>query len=143
MKKIFIILFALLFLAVVLYFAFFRGREQRSIEVESPKPYDFIQHPFFFSGSARGGWFFEAVFPVHVEDANGVVLGRGQAVATGDWMTDELVPFSGTIELDALTTDTGTVIFEKDNPSGLPENGGRLEVPVRFYDIGAKTPSSR
>lgn len=132
MKKIFIIILALLFLVGVLYGAFFRGREQRSIEVESPKPYDFIQHPFFFSGSARGRWFFEAQFPVRVEDANGRLLGSGQAVATGDWMTDALVPFSGTIELDAPTTDTGMVIFEKDNPSGLPENGGRLEVPVKF-----------
>ncbi len=132
MKKYLIISIAALFLAGVLYVALSRGREQRSIVVESPKPYDFIQHPFFFAGEARGGWFFEASFPVRVEDANGTVLGSGIATATGDWMTNELVPFSGTIELDVPATDTGVVIFEKDNPSGLPENGGRLEVPVRL-----------
>lgn len=143
MKRFFIIVIALLFVGAFIWIAFSRGKEQRSIAVESPQPYDFIQHPFFFSGSARGGWFFEASFPVRVEDANGVMLGQGAAVTADNWMTDELVPFSGTIELDEPTTDTGVVIFEKDNPSGLPENGGRLEVPVRFYGIGAKTPSSQ
>lgn len=132
MKRLSIILFAALFLLTVLYFAFSRGREQRSIVVDSPAPYDVIQHPFFFSGSARGRWFFEASFPVRVEDANGVVLGRGIATATGDWMTDDLVPFSGTIELDPLTTEIGTVIFERDNPSGLSENEMKLEVPVKL-----------
>ncbi len=132
MKKFLIILLVVVLLGLISYIVFPRGGEQGSIIIESPQPYDIIQRPFFFSGSARGGWFFEASFPVRVLDVNEGVLGRGAAVTTGNWMTDEFVPFSGTIELDTPMTDTGVVIFEKDNPSGLPENGGRFEVQVRF-----------
>lgn len=142
MKRIFIIISAFLFVVGFIWIALSRGREQRSIGVASPAPASFISSPLAFQGEARGGWFFEGSFPVRIEDSKGVVLGRDIARATGDWMTSELIPFSGTILFSTPTTDKGTLIFDRDNPSGLPENGGRFEVPVQFFGIGAKTPSS-
>ena len=54
------------------------------------------------------------------------------AQAQSDWMTEEFVPFKAMLEFSAPTTATGTLVLEKDNPSGLPENADSLIVPVKF-----------
>lgn len=104
--------------------------------VDSPLAGSVISSPVAISGTVTGGgWFFEAVFPVAVEDANGAVLGRGLAHAggaPGSWMTTGTVPFAGTIDFTATSYASGTVLFAKDNPSGDPANAGELGVPVRF-----------
>lgn len=100
--------------------------------VAQPRPNTDIISPLSFSGKARGTWFFEASFPVHVKDANGNILGTGIAQAQGEWMTTDFVPFSGTVEFAASATDGGTVVFQKDNPSGLPEHDASVTVPVVF-----------
>lgn len=102
------------------------------IGVASPKSGDVISSPFTFSGKARGYWYFEASFPVRVFDANGAELGVGVARALGEWMTEDFVPFAGTVEFRTPETLTGKVIFQKDNPSGLTAHDASVEVPVRF-----------
>lgn len=102
------------------------------IVVASPKDGDVISSPLVFSGKARGYWYFEASFPVRVIDANGNELGVGIAQAQDEWMTEAFVPFAGTVEFLTPETPTGKVIFQKDNPSGLPEHDAAVEVPVRF-----------
>lgn len=105
------------------------------IEVTTPRPGDSISSPLQVFGTARGYWFFEASFPIEVVDKNGKVIGQGFATAEGDWMTEEFVPFTGTIN---FTTESeapfmpGKILFKKDNPSGLPENDNSLEVPIFF-----------
>ena len=47
-------------------------------------------------------------------------------------MTEELVPFSATAVFEAPLTDNGRVIFEKANPSGLPENQAEYSLPIKF-----------
>jgi hypothetical protein len=105
------------------------------ILVRNPKPLAAISSPLNVSGVARSGWFFEGSFPVTVTDWNGLIIGEGFVTAQGDWMTTEFVPFTGEIVF-TVATDTpyrrGTVIFQKDNPSGLPENDDALEIPVNF-----------
>jgi hypothetical protein len=91
-----------------------------------------VKSPLTIAGEARGNWYFEASFPVKVYDANDMLLGTGIATAQGDWMTTDFVPFTGTITFSTPTTATGTVVFEKDNPSGLPENDNSLTIPVTF-----------
>ena len=54
------------------------------------------------------------------------------ATAQDEWMTEEFVPFTSTLEFDQPTGKKGTLIFHKDNPSGLEELEDSLEVPVRF-----------
>ena len=83
-------------------------------------------------GEARGTWFFEASFPVRLLDGNGVELAVAPAQAQDDWMTEEFVPFAVRLQFFAPITATGTLVFEKDNPSGLPEHADELRVPVRF-----------
>ncbi len=90
-----------------------------------------IQSPITIQGEAKG-WYFEASFPVHLVDANGKILFQGPATAQSDWMTSAFVPFKITITFANITTETGTLIFKNDNPSGLPENERSFRVPVRF-----------
>ena len=91
-----------------------------------------IAHPLVVTGKVPGPWFFEASFPVSLLDANGEQLARVPAQAEGEWMTEGLVPFSVTIAYTEPATETGTLILEKDNPSGLPENAQEVRIPLRF-----------
>ncbi len=94
-----------------------------------------LRSPAVITGEARGGWYFEASFPVKLVDAAGQVLAQAPAQAQGDWMTNEFVPFTVTLPfIIAPSTKTGTVIFANDNPSGLPENDKEVRVAVRFKE---------
>lgn len=113
------------------------GRESKEgkedlIRVFSLASNDVIASPFTARGEARGYWFFEASFPVRVFDEDGTELGVGIATAQSEWMTEEFVPFEVTVTFDAPSGQEGTVVFEKDNPSGLPEHADELRIPVRF-----------
>ncbi|MFH2136829.1 MAG: Gmad2 immunoglobulin-like domain-containing protein [Patescibacteria group bacterium] len=104
------------------------------IKIDSPRPNAIVTSPLEISGQARGTWYFEASFPVKLLDANGneIPLSPPYIMTTEEWMTEDFVPFKATLEFEAPTTDTGTLVLEKDNPSGLPENDDSLIVPVRF-----------
>ncbi len=91
-----------------------------------------VKSPAFIKGEAKGTWFFEASFPITIEDENGQTLGGGIAQAKADWMTTGFVPFESTITFKTPTTATGYIIFSKDNPSGLPENDASQKMPIRF-----------
>lgn len=104
------------------------------IEISNIAPGQIIgSSPVIFNGKARGPWFFEASFPVHIVDAKGFVLGTGIAQAQGEWMTEDYVPFRVEINFVNSTTQEGTVEFVKDNPSGLPEFEDSFTVPIKFY----------
>lgn len=102
------------------------------IRVTAPVAEALVTSPLLISGVARGTWYFEASFPVSLLDGTGRELARGVAQAAGDWMTTDFVPFSATLTFAAPTTATGTLVLERDNPSGLPEHSATLRLPVRF-----------
>lgn len=102
------------------------------IYVSSPQAGDLVTSPLKLSGQARGYWYFEASAPVSVLDAEGNVLGQKYITAEGEWMTEDLVPFSGEITFSTPSTDTGEVVFKNDNPSGDVERDKYFRVPVRF-----------
>lgn len=102
------------------------------IRVSSPRPNEIIQGPVIVQGEARGYWFFEASFPIRVYDAEGNELGVGIAQAEGEWMTEEFVPFRAQVSFRTPQTTTGTLVLERDNPSGLPEYDDSLIMPIRF-----------
>ena len=86
---------------------------------------------------ARGTWYFEASFPVVLPDWDGKIIAEGIAHAQSDWMTTNYVPFTATLDFTVQdTTDPalmrGSLILQKDNPSGLPEHDDALEIPVVF-----------
>lgn len=97
-----------------------------------PKPYTRITSPVTVSGKARGTWYFEASFPVKLLDAHGKDIAVTPAQAQGEWMTEDFVPYVAILDFTKPTTSTGTLVLEKDNPSGLPEYDASIEIPVLF-----------
>lgn len=102
------------------------------IVVDVPQANQIIKSPLTVSGEARGTWFFEASFPIKLLDKNGQVIATAIAQADGDWMTEEFVPFDAQIEFDQPVGELGVIVFQKDNPSGLPENDDELRLPIVF-----------
>ncbi len=108
------------------------GDKSNLIIVAEPRAGALITSPLTISGSARGYWYFEASFPIRLLDGNGKLLAIKPAQAQDEWMTEEFVPFSLILEFEKPETQTGTLILEKDNPSGLPEHADELAIPIRF-----------
>lgn len=105
------------------------------IVLTSPQPYATISSPVTLKGEARGFWFFEASFPVVVVNWDGLIIGEGIATADGEWMTEDFVPFTATVNFTADPSgysNRGALILKRDNPSGMPENDDALEIPIVF-----------
>jgi benzoyl-CoA reductase/2-hydroxyglutaryl-CoA dehydratase subunit BcrC/BadD/HgdB len=50
-------------------------------------------------------------------------------------MTTNFVPFEGTLTFEIPETIPyrhGAIIFQKSNPSDLPENDDTIEIPIEF-----------
>ena len=103
------------------------------IVVRNPAPGALVASPLSIEGEARGTWYFEATFPLRLETLTGEVIATGYAEASGDWMTEDFVPFTARIEFDLPVEAEGVLIAEKSNPSGLPEHAAEVSVPVRFH----------
>lgn len=102
------------------------------IVVTEPLPDALIKSPLVIRGEAVGNWYFEASFPIRLLDGNGEELVVKPAQAQGEWMTTNYVPFEVSLEFETPDTDTGILVLEKDNPSGLPEHDASMKIPVRF-----------
>jgi hypothetical protein len=103
------------------------------IAVESPVAGEIIESPLSINGRARGSWFFEGDFPIVLEDAHGNVLANGFVTAQGEWMTQEFVPFTGSLSFTGPRQgERGSLIFKKDNPSDKPELDDAMKIPVFF-----------
>ncbi|MDO8492981.1 MAG: Gmad2 immunoglobulin-like domain-containing protein [bacterium] len=115
----------------------FENEKSNLIRVDSPRPNQVIKSPLVIRGEARGNWYFEASFPVTLLDADGKVLVESFATAQSEWMTPEFVLYEATITFTVnkkASSNRGTLILRKDNPSGLPEHDDVLEIPV-FFDL--------
>lgn len=107
------------------------------IVVTSPTEGDTINSPITVKGMARGFWFFEATFPIMLTDWDGKIIAEGYASAEGNWMTEEFVPFTGTLVFTnpaQTVSDRGTLIIQKANASGLPEHDDAIEITVKYGD---------
>ena len=107
------------------------------IWIDTPRPNSIIKDPLTIRGEARGIWFFEATFPLVLTDSDGLIIAEGFAQARppagGDWMTEDFIPFTGTLTFTASALgDRGALILRKGNPSGLPQRDDALSVPVMF-----------
>lgn len=102
------------------------------IQVETPRANETISSPLVIKGKARGAWFFEASFPVKLYDGQGKLLAATTAQAKSDWASEDFVPFEAKLEFLPPETGKGTLVLEKDNPSGLAENADELRMPVFF-----------
>jgi hypothetical protein len=104
------------------------------LQLDQPHDGQTISSPLIISGKARGTWFFEATFPVVLTNWDGLIIAQGVASAEGDWMTQDFVPFKAELSFVADTTvsNRGSLILQKANPSGLPENDDAYEITVLF-----------
>jgi len=112
--------------------------QNESIMVYTPLRDQVIKSPLSLEGQVRGTWLFEGVAPVVLTDWDGRIIAEGYIEAQEDWMTTEFVPFVGQLTFTTPEdvgdfANTGSIIFKKDNPSGLPENDDALEYTVRFW----------
>lgn len=111
------------------------------IELQNPQSNEVIQSPLTIEGQARGPWYFEASFSAVLTDWDGRIIAEGPIQALGPWMTEDFVDFRGTLEFESPFPEggadfqkRGSLILQKANPSGLPENADALEIPVRFAE---------
>jgi hypothetical protein len=102
------------------------------IVITTPTSGSVVASPLHIEGRARGSWYFEASFPVKLLDANGKLLASTPAQAQGEWMTNNFVPFKADLTFATPLTENGTLVLEKDNPSGLAQNADELRIPVKF-----------
>ncbi len=102
------------------------------IRLTTPQPNTEITSPLIVTGEARGNWYFEASFPVRLLDGTGKEIAVTPAQAKGDWMTTNFVPFRAELTFVAPSTKEGTLVLQKDNPSGLPGNADEVKIPIRF-----------
>jgi len=111
--------------------------QTEDIKTYSPELGQTLSFPLFIEGVARGSWYFEASFPIKLLDGvSGKELAVTIAQAQSDWMTADFVPFKAVIDLSFLPENNeGILVFQKDNPSGLPKNDKEVRVPVYFSDL--------
>lgn len=102
------------------------------IRVTTPIPNAFVQNPILIQGEARGTWFFEGSFPIYLLDENGKEIARMPAQALSEWMTENFVPFQAILYFQRPASKNGTLVLEKDNPSGLPQHTASIRIPIRF-----------
>ncbi len=81
-----------------------------------------LKSPLTIHGKVSGLYFSEGVFPVVIQDSKGNEIARTLAHADGEWMTAEDVPFTAELTFKVPANPSVKLLFEKDNPSGLPEN---------------------
>lgn len=108
------------------------GPEGQSVVLYDPVGGETISSPLVLAGEALGTWYFEGSFPIELQDKNAVTIAQTVAQAQGDWMTEEFVPFTATLTFDKSETDTGALLFRKDNPSGDPDLDAVEVVSVKF-----------
>ena|SRR5690606_13896942 len=102
------------------------------LKVTNPAEGQLITSPLEITGDARGYWFFEATSSVELLDGNMDQIAKKYITATGEWMSEDWVPFSGTITFEDPSTDNGYLIMHRANPSGLEEHAMSYTVQVKF-----------
>lgn len=100
------------------------------VTIMSPDLQQPVKSPLSVHGRVSGTFFSEGVFPVVLRDSAGREIARALAHADGEWMTNDAVPFTVQLEYKAKPGTKAVLVFEKDNPSGLPENDHSQEFTV-------------
>ncbi len=102
------------------------------IRITNPEAGSAVSSPVQIEGEAKGNWYFEAEFTVHLEQ-NGKTLADTIVHARGDWMTSDFVPFSTTIIFpENVRKGDAFLVFKNSNASGKPELDKTFKLPVRI-----------
>lgn len=103
-----------------------------TVLVFSPAKDASVANPVAVVGEVPGSWSFEAQFPVQLKNSKNETVAQGTARVLGNWQTTALVPFSAQLTYTAAQTGNGTIVLQKDNPSGLSQNDDSVTIPVHF-----------
>lgn len=104
-----------------------------TMQVFAPLEDTKVASPVAVIGDVPGNWSFEASFPIKLLDQNGKVIAQTSAQLLGNWMTDQPVPFSAKLTYDTSPqVGSGTLVLQKDNPSGLASNDDSIAIPVKL-----------
>lgn len=101
-----------------------------SIKVYLPDANSKLTSPVVVMGEVPGNWSFEASFPVKIYDSKGTLVTQTPAQLQGNWMTDQLVPFTAKLTFSSVVSGNGTLVLQKDNPSGIASNDDTLTIPI-------------
>lgn len=91
-----------------------------------------LTSPVGVVGKVPGSWSSEASFPIRINDSLGRVVAQGAGQLLGDWMTDQLVPFSAKLTYSSAAAGQGILVLQKDNPSGQVSNDDTVSVPIQL-----------
>ncbi|MDA1338060.1 MAG: hypothetical protein O2871_01725 [bacterium] len=107
--------------------------KKEDVQLDRIKNGSTISSPLVLRGTVAQGWMFEGQFTVQVWGADGKLIMQAPLgdLYDGGWVESDPVAFEGKVE---FTTDqkTGTLVFKKDNASGLPENDKNYTISVNF-----------
>ncbi len=102
------------------------------IQMVNPIPNQLIEKTLDVSGQASGSWLFEGQTSMKLYDTDNNLVAEGIVTAQSDWMTENLVPFTGVLNFVQPDPQKGKLVIEKSNPSGLEANKKELVVPIYF-----------
>jgi hypothetical protein len=108
------------------------NQDLNGIRVNQPQNGQKVESPVLIKGEARGTWFFEASFPVWLQDGSGNKLAKGYVQAKENWMTEDYVPFEGKLSFGAVQANEGILILEKANPSGIEEQNESISINLKL-----------
>lgn len=133
MKIIISIIIIILSIIVLIFFYLKPVEEISTITIISPVRDSEISSPLSISGRAKGSWFFEGSFPVALLDSNNNIIAEGHVTAKGEWMTENLVPFLGTLQFNNyIKGSNGFLLLSRDNTSGRLEHDESVKIPIIF-----------
>jgi hypothetical protein len=136
MKKIILGIVLLVLISIITIAAFLFLNSDKEIDTDirglSVKSGQKITSPLIVEGEARGGWFFEASFPIKITNEQNNILGYSFVQAQTDWMTEDFVPFKGEISYVSENGGNGFLVLSKDNPSGLSEHDKEIKIPINL-----------
>lgn len=103
-----------------------------TVTVTSPDRSAGVASPLSVAGEVPGSWSSEGQFPVVLKNDAGLEVARGAAKLDGDWQTTDLVGFTTELVWSTPQSGAGTLVLQKDNPSGLAANDDSVEIPINF-----------
>ncbi len=95
-----------------------------AVTILSPKPGSKITSPLTVTvkvdntKSCKWTVFEAQAGTLTLKDSNGQILGSGILTTTSEWMTEQPVIYTGTVEFTKPTTDDVTLVIEEEDPSG-------------------------
>lgn len=99
-----------------------------------------VDSPLTITGEAIPDWYIGGAFTIRLLDEKGIGLAYAQAKPTTTTPVNGFIPFSATFAFFPHTQQ-GTLIFEKNLGSGLPDFPTTVAMPISFARVTPETPT--